>query len=57
MEVGWARATRLEARDFSCWILLAVKQGRQAATSGGVRWASGAVAPDPVTGKPALGDG
>jgi site-specific recombinase XerD len=58
VDVGWDRATRLEARDFSCWIQLAVKQRRRATTSGGARWASGAVgAPNPVTGKPALGDG
>ncbi len=25
-DVGWDRATRVEARDFSCWIQLTVKQ-------------------------------
>ena len=25
VDVGWDRATRVEARDFSCWIQLTVK--------------------------------
>jgi hypothetical protein len=58
VDVGWDRATRLEARDFSCWIQLAVKLRRLATTSASARWASEAAgAPNPVTGKPALGDG
>jgi hypothetical protein len=58
VDVGWNRATRLEARDFSCWIQLVVKQRRQPLTSRGVRWAGGAMgAPNPVTGKLALGVG
>src|SRR6476660_3846507 len=31
VDVGWDRATRVEARDFSCWIQLTVKQRRLAA--------------------------
>lgn len=31
VDVGWDRATRVESRDFSCWIQLTVKQRRRAA--------------------------
>ncbi|MBJ8343022.1 site-specific integrase [Antrihabitans sp. YC3-6] len=58
VDVAWHRSTRLEARDFSCWIQLTVKQRR---TSGGRGSALGANvvvgAPNPVTGKTAAGNG
>lgn len=58
VDVGWDRATRVEARDFSCWIQLTVKQRRRADRSNGTGWANGVVGiPNPITGKPALGDG
>jgi integrase len=58
VDVGWDRACRLEARDFSCWIQLTVKQRRQGSRSDTVRWAARvAGAPNPVTGKPAVGEG
>ncbi|SOJ57630.1 hypothetical protein MSIMFB_05107 [Mycobacterium simulans] len=58
VDVCWARASRVEARDFSCWIRLTVKQQRPAASSGGAVWTSGiAGAPNSITGKPALRDG
>jgi hypothetical protein len=37
VDVGWDRATRLEARDFSCWIQVTVEQRRQPAMVGGAR--------------------
>jgi hypothetical protein len=33
VDVGWDRATRMEARDFSCWIQVTMKQRRLAARS------------------------
>jgi integrase len=58
VDVCWDRATRLEARDFSCWVQLTVKQRRQAAQSDTTSWAVRAVGPpNPVTGKPATGLG
>ncbi|MGH3449509.1 MAG: tyrosine-type recombinase/integrase [Haloechinothrix sp.] len=58
VNVAWDRATRLEARDFSCWIQVTAKQrllvsGRSNAGAVNVPVAG---APNPVTGKPALGD-
>src|SRR5260370_42057631 len=51
--VGWDRASRAEARDFSCWIQLAVKQRLQTSRPTAARWSSRAAgAPNPVTGKP-----
>ena len=29
VDIGWDRATRVEARDFSCWIQLTIKQRRK----------------------------
>lgn len=58
VEVNWDRATRREARDFSCWIQLTVKQSKQNSrprTGPGSIRAAGT--PNPVTGKPALTDG
>lgn len=58
VDVCWDRATRLEARDFSCWIQLAVKQRKQDPQPRiGTRTAEAVGAPNPVTGKLALGDG
>jgi site-specific recombinase XerD len=50
VNVGWDRATRVEARDFSCWIQVTAKQRRLVSGRGNAR------VPNPVTGKPALGD-
>jgi len=56
--VAWDRASRAEARDFSCWIQLTVKQRLQTSRPKAARWSSRtAGAPNPVTGKPAAGDG
>jgi site-specific recombinase XerD len=58
VDVAWDRATRAEARDFSCWIQLTVKQRLQTTRPRAARWSSlMAGAPNPVTGKPASGDG
>ncbi|WP_433521350.1 tyrosine-type recombinase/integrase [Nocardia pseudovaccinii] len=58
VDVGWDRATRVEARDFSCWIQLTVKQRRRVDRFDGAGWAKhGAGEPNSVTGKPAPGDG
>jgi site-specific recombinase XerD len=58
VEVRWDRATRLEARDFSCWIQLTVKERRRLRPDA-VRSATARVpgAPNRVTGKPAVGIG
>jgi hypothetical protein len=56
--VAWDRASRVEARDFSCWIGLTVKQRLQTSRPRAARWSSGVLgAPNPVTGKPGAGDG
>src|SRR5216683_5578275 len=56
--IGWDRASRAEARDFSCWIQLTVKQRLQTSRPRAARWSSRAAgAPNLVTGKPAAGDG
>ena len=56
--VGWDRALRAEARDFSCWIQLTAKQRLQTSRPEAARWSSRtAGAPNPVTGKLATGDG
>jgi integrase len=56
--VGWDRASRVEARDFSCWIQLTAKQRLQTSRPKAARLSSRAAgAPNPVTGKPAAGDG
>jgi site-specific recombinase XerD len=55
---SWDRASRAEARDFSCWIQLTVKQRLQTSRPKAARWASRpAGTPNPVTGKPVTGDG
>ena len=54
----WDRASRVEARDFSCWIQLTAKQRLQTSRPRAARLSSRAAgAPNPVTGKPASGDG
>ena len=56
--VGWDRASRVEARDFSCWIGLTVKQRLQTSRPQTGRRSSGVLgAPNAVTGKPGAGDG
>ena len=56
--VGWDRASRVEARDFSCWIQLTAKQRLQTSRPKAARLSSRAAgAPNPVTGKPTAGDG
>jgi site-specific recombinase XerD len=58
VDVGWDRATRREARDFSCWIQVTVKQRRQPTTVSDARSTNTiAGAPNTITGKPAPGDG
>jgi site-specific recombinase XerD len=58
VDVAWDRASRAEARDFSCWIQLTVKQRLQTTRPRAARWSSRTPgAPNPVTGKPAAGDG
>ena len=58
VDVGWDRATRREARDFSCWIQVTVKQRRQRTAVSSARSPNtGAGAPNTITGKPASGDG
>ena len=56
--VAWDRASRVEARDFSCWIQLTAKQRLQTSRPRSARLSSRLQgAPNPVTGKPAAGDG
>ena len=56
--VAWDRASRAEARDFSCWIQLTAKQRLQTSRPRAARLSLRAAgAPNPVTGKPASGDG
>jgi len=58
VDVEWDRASRAEARDFSCWIQLTARQRLQTSRPRAARLSSRASgAPDPVTGKPAPGDG
>jgi len=58
VDVQWDRASRAEARDFSCWIQLTAKQRLQTSRPRKARLSSRAAgAPNPVTGKPASGDG
>jgi hypothetical protein len=58
VDVAWDRATRAEARDFSCWIQLTAKQRLQTSRPRAARWSSRTTgAPNLVTGKPASRDG
>jgi integrase len=54
VDVPWARATRVDARDFSCWIQLTVKP-RATASKGRPTRTVGIT--NPVTGKPTPGPG
>ncbi|AWN25093.1 site-specific integrase [Streptomyces sp. NEAU-S7GS2] len=54
IEVPWDRATRVDARDFSCWIQRTVKPRATAAKR---RPARSVGAPNPVTGKTTPGPG
>jgi site-specific recombinase XerC len=53
VDVGWDRAGRIEARDFSCWIQATAKPQRAKTGSAARRKASGAAIP--VTGKRSSG--
>jgi hypothetical protein len=56
--VEWDRVSRAEARDFSCWIQLTAKQRLQTSRPRAARLSLRvAGAPNPVTGKPASGEG
>jgi integrase len=56
--VGWDRASRIEARDFSCWIQLTAKQRLETSRPRAARLSSRAAgSPNAVTGKPSPGDG
>ncbi|MBG0831667.1 tyrosine-type recombinase/integrase [Planomonospora sp. ID67723] len=54
VDVSWDRATRVDARDFSCWLQLTVKPRATAAKRRPARTVG---APNPVTGKPTPGPG
>ncbi|MER5521572.1 site-specific integrase [Streptomyces sp. NPDC002763] len=54
VRVPWDQATRVDARDFSCWIQLAVKPRATAARRRPARTVG---APNPVTGKTSPGLG
>src|SRR5271166_2882989 len=59
IDVPWSQATRVEARDFSCWIQVTRKRrpvpalAGEGASAGPGRGSPGA--PNPVTGKPSPG--
>ena len=53
VDVPWGRATRVEARDFCCWIQSAAKPARGGAGGRAVVLAAGT--PNAVTGKPSPG--
>jgi len=57
VDVDWRRASRIEARDFSCWIQLTVKHRRRPLSDRVVATVESVGPPNPVTGKPALGPG
>ena len=57
VDVDWRRATRIEARDFSCWIQLAAKHRRKPMLDPTIGAGESVGPPNPVTGKPALGPG
>gem|GEM_PF-1520499 len=52
VDVPWSQATRVEARDFSCWIQATRKRRPVSASAGG---GGSPGAPNPVTGKPSPG--
>lgn len=53
VDVAWDRASRIEARDFSCWIQASAKPRRGGTGSAAGRKAAGTA--NPVTGKPSPG--
>jgi integrase len=53
VDVAWNRASRIEARDFSCWIQATAKPRRSRTGSAAGRKAAGTA--NPVTGKPSPG--
>jgi site-specific recombinase XerD len=53
VDVVWDRASRIEARDFSCWIQATAKPRRAKTGSAASRKAAGTA--NPVTGKPSSG--
>jgi site-specific recombinase XerD len=55
--VSWDRASRVEARDFSCWIGLTVKQRMQTSRPRAARSSGVLGPPNQVTGKPGVSDG
>ncbi len=63
VEIGWDRATRAEARDFCCWMLVADKpvgvhwryRGAASSREGSVSPAGVSGVPNPITGKPGPG--
>lgn len=55
VDVGWDRASRVEARDFSCWIRATHKPRRSGTASPAGPKTAGAA--NPVTGKPSPGSG
>lgn len=55
VDVGWDRASRVEARDFSCWIRATHKPRRNGSASPAGPKSGGAA--NPVTGKPSQGSG
>ena len=58
VDVAWDRASRVDARDFSCWIQLTAKARHGSVVPASAELAATAAAsPNPVTGKPALGVG
>ncbi len=52
VDVPWSQATRVEARDFSCWIQAAEKRRPGSPPAGG---SASPGAPNPVTGTPSPG--
>lgn len=58
VDVSWEQATRIDARDFSCWIQMTSKPRRGQPGQISAEAADSSVPPpNPVTGKPALGSG
>lgn len=58
VDVAWDRASRVDARDFSCWIQLTAKARQGSVVPASAESAAtAAAAANPVTGKPALGAG
>ena len=54
VDVDWRRASRIEARDFSCWIQLTVKHRRRPLSDQVVATVESVGPPNPVTARPPL---